>query len=205
MKITLSALFLAAAVCAAPLRVTMDTTAFIGNPAGPFKLQFQFNDGELMGNGNNSATLSNFLFGGGSVSGVPALSGGVAGDTAAGITFTDTSAFNSFTVGFTPGNFLRFDVTLTDFAEPTFPDQLNFAILDGLDMPAPTSSFFDVFFFIDIPANVAGNIQTFAGDPGKPGGFATPAPVSAEIPEPSTVALLAAAAGLAALLRRNRS
>lgn len=203
MKSLICALIAATAALAAPLRVTMDTTAFMGNPAGPFKLQFQFNDGDLSGNGNNSAVINNFFFGGGSVSGLPTLSGGTTGDTGTGITFIDTSAFNSFTQSFTPGSVLRFDITLSNVAEPFFADQLNFAILNGSDVPVPTDSFFDVFFYIDIPFSVPGNIQTYAGAPGEPGGFATPAPVIAEIPEPGTFALVGAVGLLALALRRR--
>ncbi len=45
--------------------VSLDTSSLIGNAAGPFSLDFQFNDGSGTNDGNNTVTLTNFAFGGG--------------------------------------------------------------------------------------------------------------------------------------------
>jgi len=127
--------------------VSLDTSDLIGNAAGPFSLDFQLNDGSQTGDGNNTATISNFVFAGataGGPSGSPTTaSGGVTGSLASTVSLTDTSDFNEFTQAFTPGtspgSTLSFSVDLTTNVDagPT-PDQFSFAILDNLGDEIPT-------------------------------------------------------------------
>src|SRR6267378_956093 len=74
--------------------VSVTTSPLIGHPAGPFSLDFQLTDGTGLGDGNNTALVSNLSYGGGAATGAPTLSGGAAGDLAAGATLTDTAFFN---------------------------------------------------------------------------------------------------------------
>src|ERR1039457_6363375 len=75
--------------------ITMNTSPLIGHAAGPFSLEFQFNDGEGIGDGNNTVLLSSFLFGtGGSAAGSASTAGNVIGDLGSSVQFTDTVFFN---------------------------------------------------------------------------------------------------------------
>ena len=47
----------------AVFNISLDTSPLIGHPAGPFSLYFQLNDGAAIGDGSNSAILSDFNFG----------------------------------------------------------------------------------------------------------------------------------------------
>src|SRR5262245_40027153 len=86
------AILLLALMCLAPVyadsmyTVTLDTTPLIGS--GNFKLDFQFFDGTgLAGDlNNNTITLSNFSFSGGSALGVGTVLGGASGSLNTGVT-----------------------------------------------------------------------------------------------------------------------
>ena len=45
--------------------VTLNTSPLVGHTAGPFAMNFQLNDGSGLGDANNTALLSGFVFGGG--------------------------------------------------------------------------------------------------------------------------------------------
>ncbi len=62
------------------LHIYVNTAALIGDPTGPFSVDFQLTDGSGSLAVPNTATLSNFTFGGGGVVGLPNLFGGVSGD-----------------------------------------------------------------------------------------------------------------------------
>lgn len=194
-KLILLAALVTSQASAALLTIQMNTAALAAF-ATPLTLDFQFIDGELIGNNNNMVTISDFNLGGGILAGTPTLFGGAAGDLTTTVTFNDTVPVSGFQQAFIPGASLWFKLTLTDNPEPTFPDSFSFAILDNTGTPIPTASFFDVFVQIDIPALVPGNSQSF-GDPT----IGLPGPVITAIPEPSTWLL---ALPLAALLRRRR-
>ena len=184
--------------------ISMNTSPLIGHSAGPFSLEFQLNDGIGIGDANNTAVLSNFMFGGGSASGSPSLTGGASGNLSSTITLTDSSFFNQFIQGFTPGNTLSFQLSLTTNVDSGgTPDQFSFAVLDhtGTEIPTLAGSFFDVFVQIDIDsANPL--VHTFASDTarspaGGGGSINIAAPqVTTAVPEPGTLVLLAS--GLAA-------
>src|SRR5438067_10093361 len=76
--------------------ITVNTTSLQGNPSGPFVLGFVLVDASLSGDGNNTAVLSNFNFGGGSGGAVLTSGGGATGNLLSGITLTDSdlSGFN---------------------------------------------------------------------------------------------------------------
>src|ERR1051326_4363182 len=93
--------------------VTVDTTSLMGHPAGPFTAAFVLTDGTGFGDGNNTVTLSNFSFGGGSPSGFPSALSGSAGSMATHVTLTDTLHPVFFLEQFTPGSNLSFTVQLS--------------------------------------------------------------------------------------------
>src|ERR1039457_3323603 len=67
-------------------RVTIDTHSLVANPAGPFSLDFQLNDGSGFGDSNNWATISNIQFGGGSAFGSAATTGNATGSLTSTVT-----------------------------------------------------------------------------------------------------------------------
>ena len=193
-----------------PDGISLNTTPLIGLTAGPFSIEFQLNDGGGVNDGNNSALLSNFIFGGGSAVRVPDLSGGAGGDAGGLVTLTDSSFFNQFIQQFAPGTQLGFRLALsTNVDSGAAPDQFTFAILDSSGVELPTLSFSDVFVQIDIDsANPL--VQTFRSDmsrtPAAGGGLvdiAAPTATSG-VPEPSSVALLGAGLGCVGVLRLGR-
>jgi hypothetical protein len=159
-----SALTLSLALCAGALlavpngkasiviyHVDVNTAALVGNASGPFSLDFQLNDGSGAGDGNNTATLNHFAFGSGSASGSPTSFGGASGNLSGAVTLTDTTAFNEFFQGFTAGNTLSFDITLTlnSDAGPT-PDSFSFGILDNSLYNLPTTGVGDSFLLVNL-------------------------------------------------------
>ncbi|HEY8993698.1 MAG TPA: NF038129 family PEP-CTERM protein [Lacunisphaera sp.] len=177
MKITLRAIVLFAALIVtvaakadSSFSVSLDTSTLIGNPAGPYALDFQLNDGAGVGDGNNTATLSNFQFGGGSASGSPTWFGGASGSLASGVTLSDTSPFNEFYQLFVPGAWLSFSVHLsTNFIPGGTPDLFSFAILDGNLLNLATQSLgSDTFLEANIDSATPA-VTTFASADGSIG------------------------------------
>src|SRR3974377_1196092 len=71
--------------------VDINTASLVGNPSGPFSLDFQLNDGSGLGDANNTATINNFTFGTGSATGTANLAGGAAGNLSSTVALTDTT------------------------------------------------------------------------------------------------------------------
>lgn len=168
--------------------VTLNTIPLIGDSAAPFYLDFQLNDGSGIAFGNNTATLSNFDFGGGAAAGPPNPTGGASGDLTTSVTISDTEFLNEFYQEFTPGATLKFRVQLTtnDEGGPT-PDQFSFAILDNSLSQIPTTDIGGALFTVDLAANPS--ISTFSN-------VTLGAPNLSAVPEPSSALML----GLAALM-----
>src|SRR5262245_42327838 len=94
--------------------VILDTSALQTAATGPYALDFQFIDGSGTGDANNTVGLSDFLFGSaGSASGSPTLTGGARGGLSSGFALTDSGFFNEALQGFTPGDQLRFTLSLS--------------------------------------------------------------------------------------------
>src|SRR5271170_374614 len=130
----------------AEYQVTVNTTSLIGNVNAPYYVDFQLNSGG--GPFDNTATVNNFNFGGGSPSPVGSAIvylGNPSGDLSTGFSLTcvpgatSTSAFNEIAQQFNPGSTLSFDVTLTDNAGVHAPDAFIFSIDDGSTYQIPTT------------------------------------------------------------------
>lgn len=199
---------LGASLCyATSFTISVDTTSLVGNPAGPFALNFQLIDGGSTA--NNTATLSDFDFGGGSAgisacSAINCTGGASVTSPPLVVTLTDDSSLggaflNQVVLLFTPGSSgpLSFLLDLTTNVENgvgVSPDAFSLGILDSSGFGLPTS-FSDVFVQIDIANPLT--INTFASDasaspPGCPTcpPIAIGAPSVNAVPEPGTGVLL---------------
>lgn len=188
--------------------VTLNTTPLTtlpGSGAGPFSLAFQLTDGSGTNDGNNTATITNFDFGGGAAIGSPTTLNGASGDLTSAVILTDSAFLNALSQGFTPGSTLSFLVDLTTNVDlGDTPDAFAFSILDSNGSAIPTSdpSFADTLLAINIDsANPL--ILTYATDPirstlGGDGPSITMdasvvgAPGPTPVPEPSSLLLMCA-------------
>lgn len=192
-----------AAVCKAQLqlRVDVDTSSLSGNPAGPYSLDFQLNDGSGWGDANNIASLTNFRFGSGSAAGSGTSFGGSGGDLSSSVWLSDSnSLLNEYDQEFVPGPWLSFDLSLTtNIDSGGTPDVFSFAILDGALMNLPTqSSASDAFLTINLDS-ASPWVQTYSSVDGLITVTATP------VPEASSYGCAAMTLlGFVALMRRSR-
>jgi len=199
---------------AGPMYSIQVNTSALPN-SGTFYLDFQFFDGTgLPGDlNNNSATLSNFSFGGGSaLSGGIAL-GGASGSLSSGVLLHDTVFFNDYSEGFTPGALLNFDLAISNLFNPSgAPDLFTMAILDDQGFEIPTTGFANEFVAFSLEGGAAPVISTAVSAPGA--AFSIGAPVveplgGNPVPEPSSAVLLLSAAALGTgtrrILHRRRS
>jgi hypothetical protein len=188
-------LLLSAPVCNASFifTISVDTSALIGHPAGPFYIEFQLNDGSGTGNGNNTALLGTFDFAGGAPVGSPILIGGASGDLSSHVVLSDDDFLNEFIQQFTPGPLLTFAVELSTVVElGPQPDQFSFAILDCNLFEIPTMGPADALVIADITSQPVA--RAFASDLSRTSGCGGgPIPVTVlqpPIPEPMTLPLL---------------
>src|SRR5579872_1052500 len=173
-----AALLLAAALTPARadeiFTVTLNTvplTTAPGSTAGPFSLAFQLTDGSGTGDANNTATLSNFQFGGGSATACSTgcSFGGASGSASSSIVLKDSSFFNALLQGFTPGNSLSFQVDLTTNVDPGLtPDAFAFSLLDGggLSIPTLDPGGSDALLVVNLDS-AQPSVLTFASDPAR--------------------------------------
>jgi hypothetical protein len=175
--------------------VTLNTTSLAGSASGPFVLDAQLNDGGDPA--NNTAVLSNFVFGGGAVFGPPTLTGGALGSLGGGITITDSDFLNEFRQSFQAGSLLSFTLSLTTNPDPSgTPDEFSLAILDhnGVELPTESAAIFgtSVILLADLTGGQT-QLLAFGSAPGAPLTFAAPVatpPSSDGIPEPATWTLI---------------
>jgi len=170
--------------------VTLDTAPLVGHPAGPFSILFAFTDGNGVGDANNTVTISNVQFGGGSALGSPIVLGGASGSLETGVTITDSSFLSFSSEGFVPGSQLSFSVsvTLNDDAGG-IPDRLTFSIVDYFGVPVPTlAPVGDYFMGVDL-RSTGPVFDAYGSDPSRSlsvgGPVSIPTPTLAEVGSPS--------------------
>jgi hypothetical protein len=188
--------------------VNVDTSAISG--AGGYAIAFSFQDGEGIGDANNTVTLTGFSFGGGSAAGGAVSSGGVSGSLGGGVTITDNSFSSLFVEGFTPGTSLSFTLDLTTNVDAGgTPDFFGFALLrNGNAVQTLDDTLGDNLLYFNIDsANPAPS--PWATVPGAAPVIAAPTvqpaapPPPGHAPEPATLALLGL--GTLLLVRRVRA
>jgi len=123
--------------------VNLDTSVLVG--ISSLELDFQLVDGD--GVNNSSALINQFDFGDGSPDGTATPTGGASGDLSSAILLSDVDVLNWVFQGFTPGNVLSFDVTLTSTATGVTPDSFAFGIYDV------SANVFDLFVQVDLLAS----------------------------------------------------
>lgn len=183
--------------------ISMDTSPLVGNPAGPFYLEFQFTDGSGTNDANNTVLVDTFNFGSGSAAGSATLTGGASGSLTAGVTLTDSDFFNQLYQGFLPGNLLKFRVTLSNNVDGGgVPDEFSFAILDSSLFEIPTLGPADAFLIADIDSSNPA-LQSYASDGGRTTISINAPSVDTAAPEPSAAWLAAPTLGILFLARRR--
>lgn len=164
---------------------TLDTSPLVGHAAAPFYAAFQFFDISL-NPGNNSATVSNFNFGGGSaVGGSEILGAGTSGDLSSTVSLSDVDPLSilpgdpiGFVQQFTPGNSLSFRVTFNDLVVAD-GDAFTFQILEnnngalfggipGIDLITITTddpNLSDGFLLVNLDSTTTPSIGSFGHTP----------------------------------------
>jgi hypothetical protein len=187
----------------------VNTSGLVG--LGQFTLFFQLVDGSDAGNSDNTVSLTNFNFDGGSATpGTVMDFGGGSGDLSSGVTLTNSNALLNFVAqSFTPGPDLMFLATFTNNLNSPFPDVFTTSLLDpngnGIPTLDPTGN--DTIITVTLtgttqpgPYGNAPPVGVFGTDPSQTS-LVVPAP--SVVPEPGSLMLMLG--GLAGLgLRRFR-
>jgi hypothetical protein len=190
--------------------VTINTAPLVGTSA-QYEVYLAFTDGGGTGDGNNSASLTNFALGGGTIGPLSSVSsmGDASGNLTSGINVGDSSApYSGLVAGFTPGSTLSFDFSMsTNPDSGSFQDQMLFFIWNiGVNSAVPTTdrSTPDSFLSATVcptcsgglslqPFNIAGVSAT------------TIVPNSTATPEPASLLLLGSGFLALGLLKRRFS
>lgn len=181
--------------------VTINTSSLEG--AGQFGFFPVLLDASQSADGNNTASLSGFGFGGGSPGSASSFGGG-SGSFSSGMTFkeTDPGGFNSVLGLFTPGSTLSFNLVMSTFADSgnlhgMTGDEFVVMILepDGITNVATndTTPAEDAFFTLTVCPNCPNGVSVQQ--------FSIPSTASS-VPEPATLLLLGS--GLIGLGWRKR-
>jgi hypothetical protein len=191
----------------ATFSVSLNTSSLVG--LGQFSLAFQLADGSGLGDANNTVSLHDFNFHGGSTGSVGGVFGGATGNFSSGVSLTDTDAFfNAMFQSFTPGTSVSFLATLSNNADAgPFQDLFAMSLLDGSGTGIPTldTNGNDTLLTITLDGNLNPPLGAWGTDPQR-SALHLAAPDVARIPEPGSLMLLVSgfAAGLCVLhLRRS--
>ncbi len=196
--LVLGALFTSSAQ-AISYQVSIDTSLLSGTAA---QLALDFIDG---GPPANSAAVSGFATDG--TLGTQVSSGDVTGNLPVTVTLADTQFFNELLADITLGTSLSFIFTPTTNGPDvgSLPDSFSAFLLDplsGLPLFATTHpSGADALFQFDIDGTETGMLSVFAALNDEVG--ISVAPISQQVPEPGTVALLAIGLAGVCVLRRR--
>lgn len=180
--------------------VSLDLTGL--TPSTQYGIFFQMNANGTPLN-NNTANLDNFNIVGGTAGPVTSSNGGAAGLMPGIITLADTTAGGNFllqqvTLG---TQFVNFDALMTSNPNTTGSDDVvNFAIFDYAANDFVPTSAPDGFSFATFELTGSGPVVTTFAGTGGPGN--TGAIIVAQIPEPSSLALLSL--GLVGLVGWNK-
>jgi len=171
-----------------------------GLPTGPgSEIVFIFTDGSGLGDANNTATLTNFALGGGTL-GISSTSGGASGDMSSTVSLTDSSLLNFFAETFSTGTSVSFLLNLTTNLDAGgTPDQFSVQIIDSNGN------------FLSPSDPLTGNLLAINLDSASPSTstqsslvtVSSPGPVGT--PEPATILLLTAGLAAIALSTKRRT
>jgi hypothetical protein len=170
LRAVFSGVFVGNIAYTATLDVSLDTSSLIGHAAGPFSIAFQLTDGNGYGDANNTATITNFMFGGGKPSGSATVLGGAGGSLGSSVILDDSQFLNFFTQSFVPGTYLAFRIVVTTNMDTGgIPDGLSFSILDstGTEIPTLGGPSLNVFLSLDLNTPTP-TLTNFASDPSRP-------------------------------------
>jgi PEP-CTERM motif len=178
------------------LNVSINTSGLPTTPGS--EIFFIFTDGSGTGDANNTATLSAFALGGGTVGTVDLANtfGGTSGDMASTVSLTDSSFTNVFAETFSAGSSLSFLLNLTTNLDAGgTPDQFSVAIADpsGAFISTLDPTGFNNLLLINLDS-VTPSATTYSN--------LVTASLPAPVPEPGTVLLLGS--GLLALVGAGR-
>jgi hypothetical protein len=178
-----------------PLTLNLDTSLLTG---GNYYIDFQLNDGNGVGDGNNTAVISSFDFGGGAATGTATHFGGASGDLFTAVSLIDNDPFTEFFQEFQAGSYLNFTVLLSNNPNGAIPDFFGFALLDENLMNLATYSLgSDQLLTVEINGGALA-YQTY----GSVGGIPAPT-VGASVPDGGRTLVLLATA-LAAIVAARR-
>jgi hypothetical protein len=175
---------------------SVNTSGLVG--LGQFTLFFQMVDGSGVGNSDNTVSLTNFNFDGGSATAGTVMEfGGGTGDMSSGVTLTNSNSLLNFvSQSFTPGPELMFLATFTNNLDSPFPDQFTTSLIDpngnGVPTLDPTGN--DTLITVTLTGTVQpgpdGNappVGLFGTDPSQTS-LVVPAP--SVVPEPGSLILM---------------
>jgi len=159
---------------------------------GQFTLFFQLVDGSGVGNSDNTVTLTNFNFNGGSATAGTAMEfGGGTGDMSSGVTLTNSNSLLNFvSQSFTPGPQLSFLASFTNNLNSPFADMFTTSLIDpnGNGVPTLDPSGNDTLITITLtgavqpgPDGNAPPVATFGTDPSQ---TSYVVPAASVVPEP---------------------
>ena len=189
--------------CATPGRaalsynVYLNTASLIGNTNAPFSLDVVLSSGSQVPNSDNTITLSNFIFTGGSVGAVSYSAGGQTGSMSSTVSLTNSALDNELAQQFASTvTQIQFSVSMTSNTNNPFPDQFNVSILDAnLNNIATTDpSGGNTLLLVNInTGQTLNSVNTYRSTAGGTGPG-----VTAVVPEPASTAtlLLGGLAGL---------
>ncbi len=181
------------------LNVSINTSGLPISPGS--EIFFIFTDGSGAGDANNTAAMSTFALGGGSVGAVDLANtfGGASGDMSSTVSLADSAFTNVFAETFSAGTSVSFLLNLsTNVDAGGTPDQFSIAIADpsGTFISTSDPTGFDNLLVINLDS-ASPSTSTYSSLVN----VSSPGPVST--PEPATILILTAGLAALALFRKR--